>query len=90
VSVVLAVRIGTPRNVLAVPRSAVTEINTRPFVFVQTDGEHFEKRAVTIGDADGLFVQTLSGVAKGERVVSQGGFDVYLGALMGTIESHRH
>ena len=90
VSVVLSVRIGTPRSVLAVPRSAVTEINTRPFVFVQTDGEHFEKRAVTIGDADGLFVQALSGVAKGERVVSQGGFDVYLGALMGTIESHRH
>ena len=37
------------RRLLAVPRGAVVEINTRPYVFVQLDGEHFEKRAVTVG-----------------------------------------
>lgn len=89
-SVVLAVRLGAPRPALAVPRSAVVEINTRPFVFVQVDGEHFEKRAVTLGDADGPYIQVLSGVGPGERVVAQGGFDIHLAALMGTIESHRH
>jgi membrane fusion protein, heavy metal efflux system len=89
-SVVLAVRLGAPRTALAVPRAAVVEIDTRPFVFVQIDGEHFEKRPVTLGDADGDLVEVRSGVEKGERVVRRGGFDIHLAALMGTIESHRH
>jgi membrane fusion protein, heavy metal efflux system len=89
-SVVLSVRLGVPRTALAIPRAAVVEIDTRPYVFVQVDGEHFEKRAVTLGDADGLFIEVRSGVEKGERIVTQGGFDIHLGALMGTIESHRH
>lgn len=89
-SLVVLLRLGAPRTVLAVPRSAVVEINTRPFVFVQVDGEHFEKRAVTLGDADGGFVEIASGIAKGERIVTSGGFDVHLGSLMGSVESHRH
>jgi multidrug efflux pump subunit AcrA (membrane-fusion protein) len=68
----------------------VVEINTRPFVFVQTGGEEFEKRPVRAGDSDGGFVEILSGVAAGERVVTEGGFDIHLSALMGTVESHRH
>ena len=89
-SVVLAVRIGKPTAALAVPRSAVVEISTRPYVFVQFDGEHFEKRLVTVGQADGDFVRIESGVKAGERVVTRGGFDVHLAAVMGTVESHRH
>ncbi len=88
--VVLLLRVGAPRTVLAVPKSAVVEINTRPFVFVQVDGEHFEKRNVTLGDSDGGFVELTSGIAKGERIVTTGGFDVHLGSLMGSVESHRH
>ncbi len=89
-TVVLLVRTGAPRTTVAVPREAVIDINTRSFVFVQVDGEHFEKRAVTLGDADGAFVEVKSGVAKGERIVTRGGYDIHLAALMGTIESHRH
>jgi membrane fusion protein, heavy metal efflux system len=89
-SVVLAVRFGTPQTLLAVPRDAVVEINTRPYVFVQIDGEHFEKRAVTVGQTDGDFVHIASGLKKGDRVVTRGGFDIHLASLMGTIESHRH
>jgi RND family efflux transporter MFP subunit len=89
-SVVLSVRLGKPETALAVRRTTVVEINTRPYVFVQVDGEHFEKRAVTLGRSDGPFVQILSGVAKGERVVEKGGFDIHLASLMGSIESHRH
>jgi membrane fusion protein, heavy metal efflux system len=90
VSVVLSVRLGQPENVLAVERSAVVEINTRPFVFVQVDGEHFEKRAVTLGRSDGAYVQIVSGVRNGDRVVDKGGYDIHLASLMGTVESHRH
>lgn len=89
-SVVLSVRFGTPQTLLAVPREAVVEINTRPYVFVQSDGEHFEKRAVTPGQTDGGFIHLISGVMKGERIVTKGGFDIHLASLMGTIESHRH
>ena len=89
-SVVLAVRFGKPAPALAVPRSAVIEISTRPYVFVQFDGEHFEKRAVTAGPADGDFVRIDAGLKAGERVVTRGGFDVHLASLMGTVESHRH
>jgi RND family efflux transporter MFP subunit len=89
-SLVLMLRVGKPRTVLAVPRQAVVEINTRPYVFVQADGEHFDKRAVALGTADGSFVEIVSGVAKGERIVDKGGFDIHLASLMGTVESHRH
>lgn len=89
-SVVLAVRVGEARPLLAIPREAVVEINTRPYVFVQIDGEHFEKRAVVLGQVDGPWVQVLKGVSKGERIVSRGGFDIHLASMMGTIESHRH
>jgi membrane fusion protein, heavy metal efflux system len=87
---VLSVRLGAPEQLLAVPRQAVVEINTRPYVFVQIDGEHFEKRAVSPGRADGPWVQIVAGVKLGERVVTRGGYDIHLAALMGTIESHRH
>jgi membrane fusion protein, heavy metal efflux system len=89
-SVVLSVRVGKPALALAVPRQAVVEINTRPYVFVQADGEHFEKKPVTVGQRDGDFVRIESGLKAGERVVTRGGFDIHLAALMGTIESHRH
>jgi multidrug efflux pump subunit AcrA (membrane-fusion protein) len=79
-----------PQLLLAIPRGAVVEINTRSYVFVQADGEHFEKRAVTLGRQDGPWVEVSSGVAKGERVVTHGGFDIHLASLMGTVESHRH
>ncbi|HEX6277511.1 MAG TPA: hypothetical protein VFZ53_30920, partial [Polyangiaceae bacterium] len=89
-SVVLVVRFGVPRSLLAVPREAVVEINTRPYVFVQAAGEHFEKRAVTLGREDGPWVEVVAGVKKGERIVEKGGFDIHLASLMGTVESHRH
>jgi multidrug efflux pump subunit AcrA (membrane-fusion protein) len=89
-TVVLAVRLGKPETRLAVPREAIVEISTRPFVFVQTDGEHFEKRAVTLGREDGPWIEIVSGVKKRDRIVSKGGYDVHLASLMGTVESHRH
>jgi membrane fusion protein, heavy metal efflux system len=89
-SVIVSVRIGKPAPALAVPRTALVEINTRPYVFVQLDGEHFEKRLVVPGAADGDFLRIESGLKAGERVVSRGGFDVHLASVMGTVESHRH
>lgn len=89
-AVVVAVRAGAPRKVLAVPRRAVVEISTRPYVFVQDSGEGFLKRRVELGVTDGEWVEVRSGVNAGERVVTEGGFDVHVASLAGAVESHRH
>jgi len=89
-SVVVAARFGPPAKLVAVPVGAVVEIDTRPYVFVQVDGEHFEKRRVAVGPIDAGFIPILQGVEKAERVVTVGGFDIHLAAVMGTVESHRH
>jgi len=78
----------TPR--LAVPRSAVVEINGRDVLFVQKTGESFTRRRVTLGASDAAHIEILSGLASGERVVVEGGFDVHVASLSGTLESHRH
>lgn len=89
-SVVATIRFGQPEKKVAVERSAIVEINTRPYAFVQIDGEHFQKRQLSLGKPDGDLVPVLAGLEKGERVVTKGGFDIHLAAVMGTVESHRH
>jgi RND family efflux transporter MFP subunit len=89
-AVVVAVKAGTPRNVVALPRGAVVEISTQPYVFVQASGEAFLKRRVVVGATDGERTEIRSGIQPGERVVTQGGFDVHIASLAGTVESHRH
>jgi multidrug efflux pump subunit AcrA (membrane-fusion protein) len=88
--VVLVVQVGEQREQLAIPIGAVVDINTRRYVFVQVGGESFEKRAVTLGDRDGDFVEVRQGVAAGEHVVVEGGYDIHLASIMGQVESHRH
>jgi multidrug efflux pump subunit AcrA (membrane-fusion protein) len=57
---------------LAVPESAIIDEGTDRVTFVQLAGETFEERSLTLGaQADG-FVQVLSGLSAGERVVTKG------------------
>ena len=88
--VILLIQVGDKTERLTVHQSAVVDINTRLYVFVQSGGEEFEKRRVTIGDRDGEFVQIVKGVEAGERVVTRGGYDIHLASVMGAVESHRH
>lgn len=78
----------TPR--LTVPRRAVVEINGQDVVFVQKTGESFARRRVRLGARDSTHIEVLSGVALGEMVVAEGGFDVHVASLSGALESHRH
>jgi multidrug efflux pump subunit AcrA (membrane-fusion protein) len=88
--VVLLLSVGRAIERVAVPRGAVVDINTRPYVFVQIEGESFEKRRVSIGVADNDFIEIVSGVQPGERVVAKGGYDIHLASAMGNVESHQH
>jgi multidrug efflux pump subunit AcrA (membrane-fusion protein) len=60
------------REVLAVPKSAVVTEQGQTFVFVFDGGESFEKRAVALGAEGADYYEVKSGLKEGERVVTEG------------------
>lgn len=77
-----------PRPV--VPVSALVDDAGRPVVYVQREGETFERRAVTLGARSGDLVQIVAGLKPGERVVSKGAFLVRLASLSTAAPAHGH
>lgn len=73
---------------VAVPRTALVEEMGNMFVFVQNNPVSFEKRSVRVGATDGRYVQLLSGVAPGERVVSKGGVILKLSQGAAALDPH--
>jgi RND family efflux transporter MFP subunit len=86
----LSIGVGADSPRLAIPRSAVVEINGQDVVFVQKTGESFARRRVALGAADATHVEITRGLDPGEMVVVEGGFDVHIASLSGALESHRH
>jgi cobalt-zinc-cadmium efflux system membrane fusion protein len=77
-----------PRPV--VPAAAVVDDAGRPIVFVQTEGETFERRAVTLGPRTGDLVQVVEGIKAGDRVVTKGAYLVRLASLSTSVPAHGH
>lgn len=73
-----------------VPTSALVDDAGRPIVFVQREGEAFERRPVTLGARSGSLVQVTSGISAGERVVTTGAYLVRLASLSTQVPSHGH
>jgi cobalt-zinc-cadmium efflux system membrane fusion protein len=73
---------GTP--VLLVPRSALTRINEKDVVFVQTGADTFELHDVVIGESAVGKVQIVAGLREGEPVVTHGVFTLKSLVLKGT------
>ena len=61
-------------GVLAVPQSALQTLEGRPTVFVQTGPETFVRRFVETGHTFEDFTEVLSGIRRGEVVVTEGSF----------------
>ncbi len=61
-------------QVLAVPTSAVIDSGVRRIVLVQLQEGRFEPREVRLGASSGEYVEVLSGVKRGERVVVAANF----------------
>ena len=75
---------------VAVPADAVVDDGGQMIVFVQTGGESFERRPVTIGGPrEGGFLQ-VEGVDPGERIVTRGAHLVRLAALSPQTPGHGH
>ena len=73
-----------------VPASAIVDDAGRPIVFVQREGETFERRAVTLGPRSGDLVQVTEGVTVGDRVVTKGAYLVRLASLSTSVPAHGH
>jgi membrane fusion protein, heavy metal efflux system len=77
-------------NTLAIPVSALIEEQGIFYAFVQTSGEGFQKREVKTGSNDGEYIEVLSGIAEGERVVTKGAYHIKLASASGSIPAHGH
>ncbi|RXQ89506.1 efflux RND transporter periplasmic adaptor subunit [Ancylomarina salipaludis] len=78
------------RKLLSISKSAVLEDQSVFYVFVQTEGESYEKRFVSIGADNGKEIEITSGLKAGERVVSKGVYFVKLASLAGALPAHSH
>ena len=86
-----ALRLGMQANVrldageqvtaMLIPKEAVLEHEGKKIVYVLLSGEEFERREVVVGDELGNKVAVLSGLTKGERVVTQGALQLKLQEL---------
>ncbi|HKY29592.1 MAG TPA: efflux RND transporter periplasmic adaptor subunit [Pyrinomonadaceae bacterium] len=86
-----ALRLGMQANVrldggeqvtaMMIPKEAILEHEGKKIVYVLLSGEEFERREVTVGDEMGNKVAVLSGLNKGERVVTQGAYQLKLQEL---------
>jgi cobalt-zinc-cadmium efflux system membrane fusion protein len=77
-------------NALVVPTTSLIEEQGNFYVYVQVEGESFEKRLVKLGSNDGKNVQVLSGISAYERVVTKGAQMVKLATQSGSVPAHGH
>lgn len=78
-------------NVISVPLSAITEEQGLNFVYLQLDKEGYKKQEVTLGQSNGDRVEIMSGLKKGDKVVTNGVYQVKLAAMSPVMpEGHSH
>jgi RND family efflux transporter MFP subunit len=87
---IASVRTGVPVRGVLVPASAVLEEDGRPVVFVQLDGESFERRAVQLGARRGERVLLVDGVVAGERIVTGAAYQIRLASLSTAVPAIAH
>jgi membrane fusion protein, heavy metal efflux system len=85
-----SVRTGGLIQGVLVPASAVLDDNGKAVVYVQPEGETFERRDVVIGGRDGDMILLLSGVQPSDRVVSGAPYQVRLASLSTSVPAHGH
>ncbi len=84
--------LGQPRsNVISIPVSSLIEEQGLYFVYLQSHDDAYSKQEVTLGANDGNHVEILSGLKKGDKVVSKGAYHVKLASTSSAIpHAHEH
>ena len=80
-------------NTLSIPVSALTNEMGTHYVYVQIDEEGYRKQEVALGANNGKEVQIIKGLHPGDRVVTQGAYQVKMASASGAIphgHSHEH
>ena len=75
---------------VGIPATALIDDAGQTVVFIQKEGESFERRMVETGPRDGDWVAIKSGIATGERVVSKGAYQLRLAASKPAAMGHGH
>ena len=73
------------RDALAVPEDAVQQLEGKTVVFVQTEETKFEARTVQVGSSVQGMTEIISGLEKGESIVTRGAFKLKSIALGGQL-----
>ncbi len=82
--------VGERSGVLLVPKESILDNEGKKIVYVLRTGEEFERRDVVVGDEYGGKIAILSGVKPGERVVTQGAYQLKLQELQPATGAHTH
>ena len=78
-------------NSLIVPISSLIEEQGLYSVFVQIDGDCYRKQEVKLGGNDGEYVEIISGLTPGDKVVSRGAYRVKMASFSGASpHGHQH
>ena len=72
----------TETDVLAVPNSAVVDVNGKKTVYVQ-NGNAFQPTEVTLGQTAGNMVEVKAGLFEGDMIVTQRAPQLYAQSLRG-------
>jgi membrane fusion protein, heavy metal efflux system len=89
-SVSVDIKTGTSEKKLAIPRSALVDVDGRWVVYVQVSGESFEQRSVVKGRQQGEWIEIEKGIKPGEHVVTKGAYTVRLASSSSDIPAHGH
>lgn len=81
---------GEPQKRLAIPTAALLDDGGKQIVFVQSEGEAFERRVLKTGIRSNGLIEVTAGVKSGERVVTKGAYEVRLAGASGAIPEHGH
>lgn len=77
-------------GVLALPHTALTEEQGSHFIYLQLDAEGYKKQEVKLGADNGKEVQILSGLKAGDKVVTEGAYQVRLASASAVLPAHSH
>ena len=70
----------TPTAILAIPSKAVVEAKGQQLVYIQ-NGNAYQSTEVKLGQTSGNMVEVKSGLFEGDRIVTQGGMQLYAQSL---------
>lgn len=68
---------------MAIPNGAILDDNGTPVAYVQSGGETFERRVLTVGATDGEYTHVVRGLRLGDMVVTVGAYQIRLASLSG-------